>query len=99
MNMQELVGHVEAVIDKLEDQLTDDDKRCGWTEKHRTITKALFESLRKDVMDGKDVAKNPQYVTFIRVLDQWGISDGSLFAQTITVSNMVRKFVPDSSKI
>ena len=99
MEAQELVAHVDAVIGRLNGQLTEEDRRCGWNDKCRIAMREFFERLRDDITAGEEVASIPHYVTVGRGLDHWGIGDGELFTQAVTISNMVRKFVPDSSKI
>lgn len=90
-NADDLMSCIDAMIAMLSSDLSNDDRRCGWTESSRKAIRIFFEQMRIDVMKGESIVKMPQYTGIVRGLDHWGVTRGRLFEKAATIAKIVRQ--------
>lgn len=88
MNSEEvLFENLRKIVTQLEQPLTVDDVRDGWTDASQLAFLNLFKNLQKILDAGAAIPD----LHIARGMDSWGISSGSLLESAAAISNELRK--------
>jgi hypothetical protein len=88
-----LLEEIDAIQSALSNDLSDADRRGGWTPPSQEAMQAFFRRMRLDIVALADLSAYPEYASIGRGLDHWGVGSGPLFEQALRISAAVRRLV------